>query len=296
MIRTLFEIPIPFIGKSIPVYAYGLMLMVGFLAALYVARMRAKSEGISPEHITDLGIYTIFAGIAGGRLFYVIQNFDVYKGNLIDVLKIYQGGLVFYGGLIAAIIALISILRIKKLPILKTMDIIALSLAIGLVFGRIGCFLNGCCWGDICNPNLLWAVQFPKTIDVHNLIDGSPAFLHHLEEGLVSLSDKYSLSIHPTQLYSSLGNLAIFFILNAFFKYRRRDGEITMLFCILYPVMRFCMEILRADNPPLFDGLTISQNASVLIFIVATTLFIIGRVKLRGKNDTLKVQTSHSSA
>ena len=292
MIRTLFEIPIPFIGKSIPVYAYGFMMMLGLLAALYVARMRAKSEGISRERITDLGIYAILAGIGGGRLFYVIQNFGVYKGNLIDILKIYQGGLVFYGGLIAAIIAIMSILRIKKLPVLKTLDIIALSLAIGLVFGRIGCFLNGCCWGDICNPDLLWAVQFPRTIDVHNMIDGSPAFLYHLEEGLVDLSDKHSLPIHPTQLYSSLGNLAIFFILNAFFKYRRRDGEITMLFCILYPVMRFCMEILRADNPPLFDGLTISQNIGILIFTVAVTLFIIGRVRLRGKNDTPETQTS----
>jgi phosphatidylglycerol:prolipoprotein diacylglycerol transferase len=268
------------------------MMMLGLLAALYVARMRAKSEGISRERITDLGIYAILAGIGGGRLFYVIQNFGVYKGNLIDILKIYQGGLVFYGGLIAAIIAIMSILRIKKLPVLKTLDIIALSLAIGLVFGRIGCFLNGCCWGDICNPDLLWAVQFPRTIDVHNMIDGSPAFLYHLEEGLVDLSDKHSLPIHPTQLYSSLGNLAIFFILNAFFKYRRRDGEITMLFCILYPVMRFCMEILRADNPPLFDGLTISQNIGILIFTVAVTLFIIGRVRLRGKNDTPETQTS----
>ncbi|MHC4183630.1 MAG: prolipoprotein diacylglyceryl transferase [Planctomycetota bacterium] len=292
MIRTLFEIPIPFIGKSIPVYAYGFMMMLGFLVALYIARMRAKSEGISPERITDLGIYTILAGIGGGRLFYVIQNFGVYKDNLIDILKIYQGGLVFYGGLIAAIIAIMFILRIKKLPVLKTLDIIALSLALGLVFGRIGCFLNGCCWGDVCNPNLLWAVQFPRTLDAHNMIDGSPAFLYHLEGGLVNLSDKYSLPVHPTQLYSSLGNLAIFFILNAFFKYRRRDGEITMLFCILYPVMRFCMEILRADNPPLFDGLTISQNIGILIFIVAVTLFIIGRVKLRDKNNTPKIQTS----
>ncbi len=296
MIRTLFEIPIPFTGVSIPIYAYGFMLMVGFLVVIFVARIKAKSEGINPEDISNLGIYTIFVGILGGRTFYVIQNLGSYKHNILDIFKIYEGGLVFYGGLMASIAAIIVYTKIRKLPVLKTIDIIAYAFALGIIFGRIGCFLNGCCWGDICNPNLLWAVQFPKTIDVHNLIDGSPAFLHHLEEGLVSLSDKHSLHIHPTQLYSSLGNLAIFFILNAFFKYRRRDGEITMLFCILYPVMRFSMEILRADNPPLFDGLTISQNASILIFIVATTLFIIGRVKLRGKNDTLKVQTSHSSA
>ncbi|MFQ5963688.1 MAG: prolipoprotein diacylglyceryl transferase [Candidatus Scalinduaceae bacterium] len=281
MIRTLFEIPIPFIGKAIPVYAYGFMLMVGFLAAVYVARMRARAENINPEHITDSGIYVIFIGILGGRLFYVIQNFDVYKDNLLDILKIYQGGLVFYGGFITATIALLFILRIKRLPILKTIDIMALSMAIGLVFGRIGCFLNGCCWGDVCNPDLLWAVTFPKTVDAYNMIDGSPAFLSHLEEGLVSVTDGHSLPVHPAQIYSALGNLAIFFILSTFVKHRRREGEVAMLFCILYSVMRFCMEILRADNPPLFDGLTISQNISVLILIIAITLFVIRRMKLK---------------
>ena len=286
MIRTLFEIPIPFIGKSIPVYAYGFMLMIGFLVALYVARFRAKAENMNPEHITDLGIYTIFAGIVGGRLFYVIQNFGMYKYNLIDIFKIYQGGLVFYGGLLSAIAALFVILKIKKLPILKMIDIIAPSLAIGLVFGRIGCFLNGCCWGDVCNPNLIWAVTFPKIVDAHNMIDGSPPFLSHLEGGGVSIADQYSLPIHPTQIYSSLGNLAIFFVLNSFFKYRRRHGEITMLFCILYPIMRFCMEILRADNSPLFNGLTISQNIGILVFTVAITLFVIGRVKSKARGYT----------
>ncbi len=259
------------------------MLMVGFLVALYVARIRAKSEGINPEHISNLGIFTILTGIVGGRSFYVIQNFDSYKHNPLDILKIYEGGLVFYGGLLFAIAALIFFLKIKKLPVLKTLDIIAISFALGTVFGRIGCFLNGCCWGDICNPNLLWAVSFPKSVDVYNMIDGSPAFLHHLEAGLVSVSDNYSLPIHPTQIYSALGNLAIFFVLNAFFKYRKRDGEITLLFCILYPVMRFCMEILRDDNPPLFDGLTISQNASILVFTGAVTLFVIGRMKSKGQ-------------
>ncbi len=281
MIRTLFEIPIPFIGKSIPVYAYGFMLMIGFIVALYIVRLRAKAEGMDPDRITDLGIYTIFMGIAGGRLFYVIQNFGVYKHNLLDILKIYEGGLVFYGGMISAIAALIIILKIRKLPILKTIDIIAPSLAIGLVFGRIGCFLNGCCWGDVCSPDLLWAVSFPKSVDALNMIDGSPAFLHHLEKGLVSVSDSHALPIHPTQIYASLGNLAIFLILNAFFKYNKRDGEILMLFCILYPILRFCMEILRDDTPPLFDGLTISQNIIIIVFVAGSALFAMGRVKLK---------------
>jgi phosphatidylglycerol---prolipoprotein diacylglyceryl transferase len=281
MIRTLFEIPIPFTGISIPIYAYGFMLMVGFLVVIFVARIKAKSEGLNPEDISNLGIYTIFAGILGGRTFYVIQNFDAYKHNILDIFKIYEGGLVFYGGLMASIAAIITYSKIKKLPVLKTIDIIAYAFALGIVFGRIGCFLNGCCWGDVCSPDLPWAVTFPKTVDANSMIDGSPAFLHHLGKGLVSVSDSRSLPIHPTQIYSALGNLSIFFIINAFFKHRSRDGEITLMFCALYSVMRFTVEIFRDDNPPLFDGMTISQNASILVLMAAVTLFIIGRVKLR---------------
>jgi len=95
------------------------------------------------------------------------------------------------------------------------------------------------------------------------------------------VSDSRSLPIHPTQIYSALGNLSIFFIINFLFKYRRRDGEITLMFCALYSVMRFIVEIFRDDNPPLFDGMTISQNASILVLTASVTLFIIGRIKLR---------------
>ena len=281
MIRTLFVIPIPFTGISIPIYAYGLMLMVGFLVVVFVARIKAKREGLNPEDISNLGIYTILVGILGGRTFYVIQNLGSYKHNILDIFKIYEGGLVFYGGLLASIAAVIVYTKIRKLPALKTIDIIAYAFALGIIFGRIGCFLNGCCWGDVCSPDLPWAVTFPKSVDANSIIDGSPAFLHHLGLGLVSVSDSRSLPIHPTQIYSALGNLSIFFIINAFFKHRRRDGEITLMFCALYSVMRFTVEIFRDDNPPLFDGMTISQNASILVLAASVTLFIIGRVKLR---------------
>ena len=281
MIRTLFVIPIPFTDISIPIYAYGFMLMVGFLVVVFVARIKAKSEGLNPEDISNLGIYTIFVGILGGRTFYVIQNLGSYKHNILDIFKIYEGGLVFYGGLLASIAAVIVYTKIRNLPVLKTIDIIAYAFALGIIFGRIGCFLNGCCWGDVCSPDLPWAVTFPKSVDANSIIDGSPAFLHHLGLGLVSVSDSRSLPIHPTQIYSALGNLSIFFIINAFFKHRRRDGEITLMFCALYSVMRFTVEIFRDDNPPLFDGMTISQNASILVLAASVTLFIIGRVKLR---------------
>ncbi|MCP4266683.1 MAG: prolipoprotein diacylglyceryl transferase [Candidatus Brocadiaceae bacterium] len=283
MIRTLFEIPIPFSGITIPIYAYGFMLMVGFLVTIYVARKKAKAEGLDPEIISNMGLYTIFAGILGGRTFYVIQNFGTYKHNILDAFKVYEGGLVFYGGLMASIAAIVIYSKVRKISVLKTIDIIAFAFALGVACGRIGCFLNGCCWGDICSSGIPWAVSFPKSVDINNMIDGSPAFLHHLAKGLVETSDGHSLPIHPTQIYSALGNISIFFIIKGFFKYRKRDGEVTLMFCALYSIMRFTVEIFRDDNLPLFDGLTISQNVSILVLLASIALIVIGRTRLKGQ-------------
>ncbi|MGQ3684343.1 MAG: prolipoprotein diacylglyceryl transferase [Candidatus Loosdrechtia sp.] len=276
MRKILFEIPIPLLQKTIPVYSYGFMLMIAFLIAIYLARWRAQKENIDPGKITDLGIYMLCGGIFGARLFFVIQFFDSYKDDLLSIFKIYEGGLVYYGGLLAAFIVGYIFVKKHQWPFLKVLDILIPSGVLGLAFGRIGCFLNGCCFGKIAS-HLPWAVQFPRTTDKMGIIDGSPAFLHHYELGLVQLSDTHSLSIHPTQLYSFFLNIALFFTLSIFFKYRRKEGEVFLLFGILYPVIRFFMESLRGDNPLFFNYLTIAQIISIFIFAVSLTLFIILR-------------------
>lgn len=281
MHRTIFYIPIPLTDKVIPVHSYGFMMAVGFFLAVYVARWKAKKEGIDPNLISDLGIYLLIAGIIGARIFYVIQNIDEYKDNFIDVFKVYEGGLVFYGGLIAAMGMLIAFARKKKFPFLKIMDVIFLSSVLGLAFGRIGCFLNGCCYGAVTDPGLFCAVKFPRTMDDYGLVNGSPVFLRHYDQGLVKLSDSFSLPVHPTQIYELFVCLSIFFILNTFWKYRKNDGEIMLLFGLIYPVCRFCIEFLRDDNPPLFDSLTISQNISAVILMVSLVFFV--RLRLKGQ-------------
>ncbi|MEK6635239.1 MAG: prolipoprotein diacylglyceryl transferase [Planctomycetota bacterium] len=278
MRKVLFEIPLPFLQKCIPIYSYGLMLMVAFLVAVAIARWRAKKEGINPNKITDLSIYIVFAGILGARIFFIIQFFDDYKDNLLTIFKIYEGGLVYYGGLFAAIITLFVYVKKHRLPFLKLIDIVTPSTALGLGLGRIGCFLNGCCFGKLA-PHIPWAIQFPRTMDKTGMVDGSPAFLHQYELGLIHLSDTHALPVHPTQLYSFLSDIALFFILSAFFKYRKRDGEVLLLFGIIYPVIRFCMEILRGDNPLFFNLFTIAQIISIAMFVVSTILFTIFRLK-----------------
>lgn len=278
MRRILFEIPIPFLQKVIPVYSYGFMLMIAFLVAISIARWRARKEGIDPNKISDLAIYIVCAAILGARIFFVVQFFDNYKDNLLGVFKIYEGGLVYYGGLFAGTITGFLFIKKHRLPLLKTIDAVIPSGAIGLGLGRIGCFLNGCCFGKVAH-HIPWAVQFPRTMDKAGMIDGSPAFLHQYDLGLLHLSDAHSLPVHPTQLYSFLSDLALFFILIAFLRYRRRDGEVFLLFGIIYPIIRFCMELLRDDTPLFFNSFTIAQIISMIMFAVSLTLFIILRLK-----------------
>lgn len=278
MRKILFEIPLPFFQRNIPIYSYGFMLMVAFLVAISIARWRARKEGIDPNKITDLGIYLVCAGILGARLFFIIQFFDDYKNNLFSIFKIYEGGLVYYGGLFTGIITLFLYVKKHHLPFLKIIDVVIPSAALGLGFGRIGCFLNGCCFGKIA-PHIPWAMHFPRTLDKTGMVDGSPAFLHQYELGLVHLSDMHTLPIHPTQLYSFLSDVALFFILSAFFRFRNRNGEVLLLFGIIYSVIRFCMELLRGDNPLLFNFFTVAQIISIGMFIVSTSLFTLSRFK-----------------
>ena len=273
MRRILFEIPFPFFG-SIPVYAYGFMLMVGFLAGIYVARRRARSMGIDPDLITDIGFWAIICGIVGARVLFVAQNWDEYRDAPLQMLAINKGGLVFYGGGLCAMAALLIILRRRKAPVWLVLDIVAPSLALGLGFGRIGCFMNGCCYGSRCDPDMPFAVRFPRVVDREGRIVGSPVFQDHLEHGWVRPSDTRSLPVHPTQLYASAAGFCMFGILSFYFPRRRRHGDVALLLAILYPCWRIFIEFIRCDNPPLFDGLTISQNISLLVLCVSAPLFL----------------------
>ncbi len=280
MQRTLLEIPIPFLDLSIPIYSYGFMMMVGFLFAVLVARRKANYEGIDPQLITDLGIYTLVAGILGARLLYVTHHIGDYAGHPLDVFLIHKGGLSFYGGMVVAVMVAVIFCRRRGLLPLKCLDMAAVGLAIGLAFGRIGCFLNGCCYGARVADNFLFRVQFLKTKDALGNVDGSPVFLHQLEEGWVGFADPVSLPVHPTQLYAAFGAFVLFLVLSNVYAYKKRDGEIFLLFAILYAPMRFYWETLRDDSAPVLYGLTVSQVIGIPVFLLALVAFVYGRWQL----------------
>lgn len=243
---------------GIPIYGYGAMLFVGFLASAGFAAWRASRQGWEPTVIWDVSMLLLAAGIVGARLFFVIQYHDQFH-SLISVINISKGGLVYYGGVIGAVAAFVAYTRWKRLLALALCDILAPSVALGLAFGRIGCFLNGCCYGG--PTSLPWAVHFPQ---------GSVPYDAMVNRHLIESTAVHTPGLHPTQLYSSVNGLVLCLLLSAFYPWRRRDGQVIALLLTVYPVTRFLIEFLRADELPIGGTpFSISQNVSIVLFLAS---------------------------
>lgn len=168
MWQVIFRLPI----WHIPIYGYGVMLVIGFIAAMYLAQFLARRSRLDPEVFANAAILALVFGVLGARLSHVLENFSEYTNpdlsawqNFFNAINIREGGLTYYGGFLLAFPALVLYGIWKKVPIRMGMDIIAPCLMVGLAFGRIGCFLNGCCYGAQCN--VAWAVQFPYGSDAY---------------------------------------------------------------------------------------------------------------------------------
>ena len=219
------------------------MLALAFLAGLLLSLKLAKSEGITADVVLDIVIYVIISAIVGARIFYVIQFWSEFKGNLLQIFAIHRGGLVFYGGLILVLLVLFWRARVHRIPLIKAADIATPVAALGYSIGRIGCFLNGCCYGietafPIC-------VRFP-----------------HL-----------SGCRHPTQLYASAIMFLVFLFLMFLWKRKKFEGQVFLSGLILYSVYRFSIEFIRV-GPRYIFGLTVSHLASIVIFCVALYILI----------------------
>src|SRR5204863_5198879 len=177
---------IAFRFESLTVHWYGVMMALAFAAGLWTASRRALLQGIAAEKILDSGLWLIVGAIVGARTLYVISYWqEHFAGKPIwEIFMVQKGGLVYYGGLIGASLGYIVYALKKKLPLWKGADILAPSIALGYVFGRIGCLMNGCCYGRVCD--LPWAIHFPQG------------------------HETYPNAVHPTQIYESLLNLGLY--------------------------------------------------------------------------------------
>ena len=231
-------------------------MAAGFLLGLSLAVRQAKKEGIPPNKIVDLGFYILLSALIGSRLFYILINAGHYLKNPLDMFKIWEGGLVFYGGLLLTVPVVLWYVKKNALGIWSTADLFAPSLAIGHAIGRIGCFYSGCCYGKPAE-GLPWAVIFtdPQSL----ALIGVP--------------------LHPTQLYESLGEFLIFLLLITIRRHKAFNGQLFMTYIIFYSVLRFIVEFFRGDVARGFitSQLSLSQGVSILMFFVAVAGIIILR-------------------
>ena len=248
MRQILFEVP----GTGVKVFGYGLMLFFAFLGSMNLAAWRARREKLDPEVVYDLALYVFLGGLIGARGFYVAQYWGVRIHSFWEIFEIWKGGIVLYGSILGGTLAFLLYRRVRPFPLRPMLDVIAPALAFGIAVGRLGCFLNGCCYGDTCD--LPWAVAFPKH---------SPSWEAEVNRSLIPPNAAHSLFLHPTQLYSTIDGLVLLVLLSAYFPLRRRDGEVMGLLMVTYPVTRFLVEHLRNDEGVFLAGMTISQLISV---------------------------------
>ncbi len=234
--------------------SYGLMLALAFILGLWITNYKAAQRKIDPNDIMNLAVVVMISSIVGARLLYVLFHLDEFRGRWLYTFLPIQpdgtiglGGLILLGGVLGGFLAGGIYVVQKGMPFWKVVDSVAPALALGIFLGRIGCFLNGCCFGKACD--LPWAVTFPPN---------SPA-------GLI-MKD---MAVHPTQLYASLYGLIIFGILMGLDRRPRFEGFLFGMFLILYGIARFSVDFFRYYESQMFiiAGLGFNQLISLLMFL-----------------------------
>lgn len=306
MLQELFRIPY----FNIPIFSYGLLMVIGFLCATQLAKYLARRTGINPDVLVNAGLIALVTGVVGARLSHVLENWSYFTDptrtaweNFSDAINIRSGGLTYYGGFLLATPCTIAYGLWKRVPIRHGMDIIAPALMIGLAFGRIGCFMNGCCYGAECK--LPWAVEFPYYSNAYveefqaNRIQAGPELLHTLESGRTVLKSPAELRaefgaisarqlmaanrshpVHPAQLYSAFTAFFLAAVLVALFTLPHAQGSIFMLMMILEGSTRFVLELLRAE-PAVAETSWGGMSFSMFISIGLVIAGIIGWLIIR---------------
>jgi phosphatidylglycerol:prolipoprotein diacylglycerol transferase len=252
--------PILFRLGDWPVYSYGVLLALAYLAGLQLAVVRARRAGLDGARVMDLGIYLIIAALVGAKLMLIAVDFDYFRQQPRELMSLVRAGGVFYGGLIAAFFVGLWLIRKYKLPVWTTGDLIAPGIALGHIVGRFGCLLAGCCYGR--PTDAAWAITFRDPIAAANV--GTPL----------------DVPLHPTQLYDA-GAEAIILLILLVTERRGRPfpGRTFWLYMLLYAISRFVIEFFRGDERGSVMSLSTSQFVSVVL--VPTALFMLWRLRAR---------------
>jgi phosphatidylglycerol:prolipoprotein diacylglycerol transferase len=248
---------------GLPIYWYGIIIALAFLSAVLLGLRSCRKYDIEPDNVLDMVLFAAPAAIIGARLYYVIFSWDQYKDNLIDIFKVRDGGLAVYGGVIAAALVAWIYARVKKMSFLNIMDFAAPYIVLGQGIGRWGNFVNQEAFGT--------ATQLPWRMNG----DIPDKYL----SGLTNALDPAKWGVHPTFLYESLWDFAVFFFLLWYRKKKKKlTGEVLFLYLIFYGIGRFIIEGLRTDSLYL-GSIRVSQMLSALLVLAFAVLFIYRRRK-----------------
>ena len=246
---------------------YGACMAVGFLAAWQVAAWLCRRTGRSEEPLASLLTWMMVCGVLGSRIAYVIEHWQSeFAAHPERIIRIDQGGLMFYGGLLLSIAVFFVWCRVRREAVLPLADLLTTVIPLGHLFGRIGCFFYGCCYGKVSEAAC--AVCFPR---------GSPAWYEQMNAGLIAADARASLPVLPTQLFEAAAVGVLFLCL--FFVYRRfsssRPGVTTGAYLIGYALVRFGLEMMRGDPRAAVWILSIGQTISLGLLLVGSAFIAV---------------------
>jgi len=257
---VLFDIPI---FGNLTIYTYGALVAAGFLAGIGWVIYETKRLGLDTGKSLDLAFYIIISAIIGSRfLFLIVTDPSRLISQPWSLFMVWEGGLVFHGGLIAAVIVGIIFFWRKKMPVMTYLDVFAPAIAIGHFFGRIGCLMAGCCHGRPAN-SVWYTITFPE-----NPNSFAPA----------------NIPLYPTQPMEFVGLFIIFMGLVLFRKHKKFEGQLFALYLIAYAVLRFFNEFFRGDVERGFiihSKLSTGQGVSIILFAIGAGMLVYGYKKIR---------------
>ncbi len=243
------------------VYSYGLMIGIGIITAVILLNSRAKKRGYNENSIFNMIIVTILSGVLGGKLLFIITNLSDFINNPVSFITDFGYGFVIYGAILGGMLAIILYSKLKRWNALEIFDLVVPGLAIAQGFGRIGCFLAGCCYGAETTGALY--VIFPEN---------SLAVPH--------------VHLHPTQIYSSIFDFALGIFLILYSRKKRKNGKTFGLYLICYSIGRFFIEFLRDDVRGSIGVFSTSQFISIFILVLGVFIFNFSKIRRKFTNNT----------
>ena len=269
----------------VPIFAYGVMLGTSMIVGWFLAMRFAKQDGIRTEDAGAIYMWTAVWSIVGARLLYVLTNLSSFSADPLEIIKIQNGGLVAYGGMIGGFLCSVYGCRKRNIPLLQWADVSAPSVVLGTGITRVGCLLFGCDFG--ARSDLPWAIRFPGPSAMAP--SGSPAWQRHVSLYGLPHDAAQSFPVHPTQVYETLVGVGLFVVLMLLRKYRRFSGEVFIGWVLGYGILRPLIEVLRDDDQRGNVG-PLSTSQFIGLVTVALALALLFHLVKRYRQDPESTQ------